>query len=100
MYREASTKIFGNSTVRGTLALLAAALLGAAAARAQSPPPLTLEQAVGTALAKNPSLQAAGEYALAVDQGIAVARSGRLPRVDQAAAGGGGLRPRPCGCFR
>ncbi len=57
----------------------------AGALRAQTTPaatPLTLRQAVATALEKNPSLQAAEAYAQAVEQGIAAARAGRYPRLD------------------
>lgn len=66
--------------------LVALSLLAGTAAYAQTGAPgaplLSLEQAVRTALEKNPSVQAAGAYAEAVEKGIAVARAGRYPRLD------------------
>jgi outer membrane protein len=43
---------------------------------------MTLQQAVQTALAKNPAVEAADDYARAVEQGIEVAKAGRYPHVD------------------
>lgn len=64
-------------------------ILLAVGAAAQTPPPgpgsvqpLTLEEAVGIALAKNPGIQAADAYARAVEEGITAAKSFRYPRLD------------------
>jgi outer membrane protein len=63
------------------VALMASGLLYAqsnAGAGAQS---LTLQEAVRIALKKNPAIHAADAYSDAVERGIAVAKSGRLPSV-------------------
>lgn len=70
-----------SKSARGFAMLLAAVFLTGAAAHGQAPARLTLKQAVETALAKNPGIQAAGDYAQAVEKGIAVARAGRLPHL-------------------
>lgn len=44
--------------------------------------PLTLQDAVAVALKNNPTVQAADAYADAVKEGITIAASGRLPRLD------------------
>jgi outer membrane protein TolC len=44
--------------------------------------PLTLREAVGIALEKNPGIQAADAYARAVQEGIMAAKSFRYPRMD------------------
>ena len=69
--------------------LLVAVFLLVAGAGAQTPPPatgtvqsLTLQEAVGTALKKNPGIQAADAYAQAVQEGITAAKSFRYPRMD------------------
>jgi outer membrane protein TolC len=56
---------------------------------AQTPPPatgsvqpLTLQEAVGIALEKNPGIRAADAYAQAVQEGITAAKSFRYPRLD------------------
>lgn len=68
-----------------------ATLFLAAGAMAQTVPagtpqlpsqPITLQQAVEIALEKNPAVQAADAYAQAVEQGIAVAKTFRYPRLD------------------
>jgi len=68
---------------------LLAVLLLAAGAGAQTQPAakesaqsLTLQEAVRIALQKNPTIQAAGAYAEAVQQGITVAKAFRYPRLD------------------
>jgi hypothetical protein len=59
-------------------------ILLAMSARGQTPPPasgsvqpLTLREAVGIALEKNPGIQAADPYAQAVQEGITAAKSFR-----------------------
>ena len=47
-----------------------------------APQSLTLPQAVELALKNNPTVQAAAAYTEAVEQGIAVARARRFPRLD------------------
>lgn len=73
------------------IALLLTFLSPWAVACAQNPPavaipqsaqPVSLQQAVQTALAKNPAVEAADDYARAVEQGIAAAKAGRYPHVD------------------
>jgi outer membrane protein len=61
----------------------------AVGAPAQTPPPatgsgqpITLQEAVGIALEKNPGIQAADAYAQAVREGITAAKSFRYPRLD------------------
>jgi outer membrane protein TolC len=66
----------------GAMVLLAALAPGALGQTPAAPPSLTLPQAVELALKNNPTVQAADAYAEAVEQGIAVARAGRFPRLD------------------
>ena len=67
-----------------TVVVGAAIFAPGSTAQAQSPAPeaLTLPQAVHLALEKNPGVQAALAYSQAVHEGIAEAKSGRLPRAD------------------
>ena len=65
------------------------AILLAVGAPAQTPPPstgsaqpITLQEAVGIALEKNPGIQAADAYARAVQEGITAAKSFRYPHLD------------------
>jgi outer membrane protein TolC len=44
--------------------------------------PLTLREAVGIPLEKNPGIQAADAYAQAVQEGVTAAKSFRYPRMD------------------
>ncbi len=73
---------------RSILFLFVQGLMACVPALAQGQPSdptsnaLTLPQAVNTALKNNPTIQAADAYADAVRQGIAVAESGRYPRLD------------------
>lgn len=63
-------------------AFTATAVYSQGAAPSSGSKPLTLQEAVRTALEKNPSVQAADAYAKAVEQGIRMARAGRYPRLD------------------
>ena len=65
-----------------TLLLISAGFDAATAGTPAAPRTLTLQDAVGIALKNNPTVQAADAYAEAVQQGIAVARAGRYPRLD------------------
>ena len=69
--------------------LILGAIVLAVGAPAQTQPPstgsaqpITLQEAVGIALEKNPGIQAADAYARAVQEGITAAKSLRYPRLD------------------
>jgi len=74
--------------MKKSFSILGMILLAAGAPAQTLPPaagsiqPLTLEEAVGIALAKNPGIQAADAYAQAVQEGITAAKSFRYPHLD------------------
>jgi outer membrane protein TolC len=67
---------------RTLVAIICASLLASAQSPAPTPQNVTLQEAVRVALEKNPAVQAAVAYAQAVHEGIAEAKTARLPRVD------------------
>lgn len=74
-------KLLARLSPRLSLALLAASLAAAPPGRAQNPP-LTLEQAVQTALRNNPQLRSASDSAAAAAARVDQSKAAWYPRVD------------------